>query len=526
MDSKSHFRFLARAACALFAALSVVQADTSREAAATAVVFSSTDPDSVALANDYAKKRGIPPDNLIGLKCSAAEEISRDEYLATISGPVRAHLLAKGLWTADPASGRIISSTGKFVAIIRGVPLKIRQDPNIAPNRAQPDPVGGRNEASVDSELAALAAIGISPAGALPNPYFRRYTPVLDLSTEPGLLMVSRLDGPDPITVRGMIDDALSAEADGLWGWAYVDSRGIKTGNYVEGDDWLRATLSSMRQKGIPALMDSSEQTLPDGFPITDAAIYYGWYADSVNGPFSDPLLRFRTGAIAAHIHSFSASTLRNPAANWCAPLLARGAAATVGNVYEPYLSLTHDLSILQDRLMAGFTFAESASMAMQVVSWMNVAVGDPLYKPYAVWQNDGAKGPAKPSSWEQYRSIVLAADGNVTAAAKQLRAAADSTGKSMFLEALAAAQLDAGDRDGALRSLRDAIDLEKRGPEQFRLGLEEYALLRATGDTRGASKVLSRIAAGSISARSRALLGSFYDNMNPPAPGPTPKMR
>jgi len=502
-------------------------AEPTREAAATVVLFNAADPDSTALAKYYAGRREIPADNLIGLACASTEEIGRDEYLATIAGPVRAHLLAKGLWTADPASGRVIAAAGRFAAIIRGVPLKIRPDPNIAPNRAQPDPIGSRNEASVDSELAALAAVGASPAGVLPNPYFRRFTPVLDLSTEPGLLMVARLDGPDPITVRGMIDDAISAERDGLWGWGYIDSRGIKSGAYAEGDDWLRALLSEMRLKGIPSLMDSSEQTLPDGFPVTDAAVYYGWYADAVNGPFADPLMKFRTGAIAVHIHSFSAATLRSATANWCGPLLARGAAATVGNVYEPYLALTHDLSILQDRLMEGFTFAESASMAMQVVSWMNVAVGDPLYKPYAVWfQGPAPAGPAKLSSWEQYRKIVLAANGDVVAAAKQLRAAADASDNSMFLEALAAAQLDAGDQDGALRSVRAAIAIETRTPEKFRLGLEECALLCASGDKRGAGKVLSRMASGQIPARSRTLLGSLYENMNPSTPGPTPKMR
>ena len=37
--------------------------------------------------------------------------------------------------------------------------------------------------------------------------------------------MVSRLDGPDPDTVRRLIDDALLVEKEGLKGRAYFDAR-------------------------------------------------------------------------------------------------------------------------------------------------------------------------------------------------------------------------------------------------------------------------------------------------------------
>ena len=36
-------------------------------------------------------------------------------------------------------------------------------------------------------------------------------------------------------------------------------------------------------------------------------------------------------GAVACHIHSFSASTLSNPVGYWTAPLLVRGAAFAPG---------------------------------------------------------------------------------------------------------------------------------------------------------------------------------------------------
>lgn len=501
------------------------EAAPSPEAKATVVLYNSADIESVNLAKHYATRREIPQDHLIGLTTALAEEISREEYIRTIAAPVRAALISRGFWKEEAASGRILQTKIRFVAIIRGVPLKIRPDETVIPNRTQPDVIGTRNEASVDSELMTLGLPAATIAGIRENPFFRRFTPVLDLDEAPEVLLVGRLDAPDAITVRGMIDDAISVERDGLWGWGYIDSRGIMSGPYSEGDKWLNGALDDMRKQGIPVLMDSSAETLPAGFPVTDAAVYYGWYAGDVNGPFADIFFRFRPGAVAVHIHSFSAATLRSTTQGWCGPLLVRGAAATLGNVYEPYLSLTADLQIFQDRLMAGFTLAESAWTATQGISWMSVVVGDPLYKPYAAWRMTGRVSPPTPSSWELYRRIIRANEGNILTASEKLRAAAKRTSNSLFLEALGAAQMDAGQKDAALQTITEALAIEKRIDVRFRLGLEEYAILRSTGDTMAASRTLSRMASEDVPAKSRELLAAFYEHMIP-NPGPSPKMR
>src|SRR5258708_27498725 len=67
-------------------------------AAATVVVFNETDRDSVELAHFYAEKRGIPKEQVIGLRCSKAEEISRGEYDKTIAQPLRKGLTANSWW--------------------------------------------------------------------------------------------------------------------------------------------------------------------------------------------------------------------------------------------------------------------------------------------------------------------------------------------------------------------------------------------------------------------------------------------
>jgi len=361
---------------------------SSPEAGATIVVFNRNDPDSGALAQYYAKCREIPAPQVVALDCPGTEEISRADYERTIAAPLRKIFESRGWWTIEAGeAGRsvVVATKIRFVALMRGMPLKIAGDPTMAPGRevsGLPALITSRNEASVDSELACLGEERYP--GIVGNPYFRRFTPILQNPVGPGLLLVARLDAPTPGIVRAMIDDALRAEREGLRGLAYVDARGITDGEYAEGDEWMRKIAASMRRAGLTVIFDELPETFAPDYPILDAAVYYGWYAGNVDGPFANPRFRFVPGAVAVHVHSFSASTLRSATANWCGPLLARGAAATLGNVYEPYIGLTVHLDIFQDRLMAGFTLAESAYTAQQALSWMGVVVGDPLYRPYA----------------------------------------------------------------------------------------------------------------------------------------------
>ncbi|MDX2080972.1 MAG: TIGR03790 family protein [Terrimicrobiaceae bacterium] len=455
------------------------------EAAVTLVLFNKNDPESADLAAYYAQRREIPKDRVVGLDCPGTEEITREQYETTIAKPVRRLFQKNGWWTMGrgPAGDRIVTGSAiRFVALIRGMPLKIAPDPTIPEATFIPDLpplLSSRNDASVDSELAVLGMAPPSPGGIVPNPYFRRFTPVLQNPIPPGILLPARLDGPTASIVRAMIDDSIMVEKTGLWGWSFVDGRGITTGGYAEGDQWMAAAVEAMRKQGLPVIFDKKPATFPPGYPITDAAVYYGWYAAAVEGPFAETTFNFRPGAVAVHIHSFSAATLRSAVANWCGPLLARGAAATLGNVYEPYLSLTANLDVFQDRLMAGFTLAESGWIAQRVLSWMTVVVGDPLYRPYAVWY-----GPGNPpdSAWATYRRLVRAARGSTLAAAPDLLAEADKTKNPVFAEGLGAAQFDAGDFSGALQSFTVAQGLVESGPVRLRIDTERLAAIQAGG--------------------------------------------
>src|SRR6266705_5856643 len=379
-------------------------------AASTIVLYNKNVPDSVALATFYAEQRGIVRDHLVGLECSTEEEISREGYDATIANPLRDIFKERQWWTLHETPEHkesVTASTIHFVAVIKGVPLKIRSASAYTGDAPGPGPIGNRNESSVDSELAVLPFFSHHISGGTPNPYFQNFSAISDLENAT-LLLVCRLDAPTAATVRGMIVDSIGTEKSGLWGRAYVDGAHKTGAGFAAGDEWLAEVTTQLHKVGIPVVYDETPAIFPDAYPMTDCALYYGWYAGNVAGPFTRPGFRFVPGAIAVHIHSFSARTLRDPNANWVAPLASKGAAASLGNVYEPYLQLTSHLDIFNNRLLHGFTFAESAYMSTPALSWMSIMVGDPLYRPYASWLQSDAQDAKSGAGWKMYHKFAV----------------------------------------------------------------------------------------------------------------------
>jgi uncharacterized protein (TIGR03790 family) len=178
-----------------------------------------------------------------------------------------------------------------------------------------------------------------------------------------------------------MIDDALWAEEHGLQGRAYFNTRGLTEGPYMEGDQWIRAACKDFQERRIASVLD--DRLFPVDYPMTEPMFYLGWYNENVCGPMSRSDFRFARGAVAYHLHSFAAWTVRSTNQKWAGPLLAHGAAATMGSVWEPYLDGQPYLDVFANRLVRGYTFAESAYMSQRVLAWMSVFLGDPLYRPF-----------------------------------------------------------------------------------------------------------------------------------------------
>jgi len=266
------------------------------------------------------------------------------------------------------------------------VPVKISRDPNLSEPVADKTRIElRRNEAAVDSELTALPLLlqNLALTGPARNPVYA-VTNGAQVHPTNGVLIVARLDGPSVEIARGLVDKAIEAETNGLWGRAYFDLRGLTNTNYKLGDDWIRGAAEMIRRLGFETSVDDRPETFSAAFPMSQIAFYAGWYDGQFSGPFTRPKVEFMPGAVAYHLHSFSAYVLRTPDQYWVGPLLARGVTATLGYVEEPYLEGTANVAALfADFTALGFSFGEAACAAQQSISWQTTVVGDPLYRPF-----------------------------------------------------------------------------------------------------------------------------------------------
>lgn len=349
----------------------------------TIVVYNKNFPGSETVSAHYVTQRSIPSSHRIALDCPPKEEISRAEYRTTIEAPLQRLFTENGWWELQElgTTRRVLSNKIHVIVLIHGVPLKIKDS---RPAEASSTLAGKRQSdgASVDSELAWLGNFNKQLNGWVQNPYFRSEDAFGDTDQAEHLL-VGRVDGPSVAECRRMIDEASEVERTGLWGRAYVDLAQKNEPGYKIGEDWLKNIIAQCDRDGIASVVDFNPATFPQYYPMNDAALYFGWYTRNANGPFLNPEFRLKKGAIACHIHSYSASTLRSTTNEWVGPLVDKGAAGVLGNVYEPFLSATTHLDIFFRRLLEGFTLIEAASMATPYLSWMSVVVGDPLYRPY-----------------------------------------------------------------------------------------------------------------------------------------------
>jgi uncharacterized protein (TIGR03790 family) len=240
--------------------------------------------------------------------------------------------------------------------------------------------------AAVDSEMTLIIAGSYQKNGWLPNPFnlgFERLPVISRIRAK--TLMVGRLDGPTPATARRLVDDALEVEKTGLSGVIYLDARGLTGqatfGSYVWFDQHL-LHLSDLLKKysDLKVVLDKQPGLFPPG-SCPDAALYCGWYslANYV------PAFKWNKGAVGYHVASSEATTLKKPGANvWCKRMLEEGVAATLGPVAEPYLASFPLPDQFFPLLMTGkLTLLEVYFLTVPQVSWMQVLIGDPLYRPF-----------------------------------------------------------------------------------------------------------------------------------------------
>lgn len=362
------------------------------------VIYNDQVPASKDVAEYYAKMRDVPDSQVFGFSLPTTEVMSRDEFRSQLQLPLAEKLESSRLWrfgytTIQGANGTpvhsvrcVTASKIRYALLCYGVPLRIAVDPNVREpeNPSVPDLFHG-NGASVDSELAWLPLIENDErlSGPMPNRLYGCTNSALLYPTN-GILLVTRLDGPGPDIAMGLVKKSVEAEKEGLWGRSYFDTRGITDPHYKLGDEWISGCAKLCTILGYDPIVDTNPGTFTADFPMSQIAIYAGWYSENVDGPFAQPVVEFMPGAFAYHLHSFSAATLRSTTDHWCGPLLAKGATCTMGCVDEPSLQFTPNVDAFLARWMVdGFTFGEAAWAAQPALSWQTTVIGDPLYCPY-----------------------------------------------------------------------------------------------------------------------------------------------
>ena len=354
--------------------------------ATTVVIANGQVPAGVELAKTFMRHRGIPDQNLIVLDLSTEEAITWSQYSDTLLNPLRRRLLAAGLLTGQLTADKDVRGRQDYlptaapklswIVLMHGVPLKIQPSGIKVLGGGKPGIRG--DQACVDSELALLATVNLDPEGAKPNPWFQQRA--LAAADAAEIIRTARLDGAIPADVLRAMQGAWRAEAQGLRGRAYVDVGGP----YPDGDTWFKNAAELTQQLGFPTDIENTRQQFGVKARSDAPAFYLGWYSQKAEGRFALPSVQLAPGAIALHLHSFSASTLRFDNAGWTPWLVKQGAAHTSGNVYEPYRTFTLRPDLLIQGLQQGMTAGEAAWYANPAVSWQGTILGDPFYRPFA----------------------------------------------------------------------------------------------------------------------------------------------
>lgn len=478
------------------------------------ILYSTRIPASRAVAEHYARARNVPENQWIGLETTSDNAITRAEYIAKVQTPILETLRERGLLTytnfISPATNghlggpaiRVTSARVRYLVLCWGLPFRIIHDPLQNGELPKDAPAAiKRNDASIDSELALLpTAGGYRLVAGLDNPFYKHIDRSHFHPTN-GIIMVGRLDGPTPEIARGLVDKALSCETNGFAGNAYFDLRNITSGSYRTGDEWLTNAAAACRKVGLSTYIDNNPATFPPTFPMSQIGVYMGWYAGSVDGPFTLPQVEFMPGAIAYHLHSFNGTQPRNPHSQWVGPLLVKGATVTFGSVDEPFLEFTPNAHVFMELLATGgFTIGEAAIASQQWLSWMNVFYGDPLFVPFQQnlnkQENEQIARRSPTVDWTVLRkvNIFLANPNDPSAIRESVIRHPPTTNSAILSEKVASMFADANQLKSAIQWARRALGNSPSTQQRVRILLNLAEWLDLTSQSVEAVKALREV--------------------------------
>ena len=349
-----------------------------------AVVINENSGESRQIGEYYARKRALPPSNVLRIRASAEETIDRSGYSSTIELPIAA------LLSRERLQDRVL-----YLVLTKGVPLRIS-------GVSGPD----GTESSVDSELTLLyrKMTGVSNlpvAGRIDNPYFlgardtrvaRRFT-----HRDHDIFLVSRLDAFTVGQALELIDKGSAPVTDGRIVLDQQDRLVNRTG-----EEWLKnaADRLTAQGRGDRVLL---ETTMKGARGVRPVLGYYSWGSSDPQNRVRKVDMGFAPGALAATFDSANARTFREPPVDWVpgdpadpshsfagssqsliGDLIQEGATGVAGQVAELDLQSAIRPEVLFSAYLSGFNLIESFYLAMPYLSWQSVVIGDPLCSPFA----------------------------------------------------------------------------------------------------------------------------------------------
>ena len=361
------------------------------------VIVNRASPTSLAVGNDYARKRNVA--NVLRVSCADSalsqsnETIAYTDYLSEIETPLRAFLAAH--------------SGINFIVTTKGVPIRVA-------GGETGEAYSGTTLTSLDGTIAAIdydidpQAVKITfndpSGGAVGTAWLNKYWDQhADFShAKFGGYLVTRLDGYSESDALALTKHALKSEA------------GLKPGKIlfdVEPDfgiaspgsqpapipstlitqenpysDWngdMKHAAIKLRARGIPYDLQKTETFVGNRHNLLG---YFSW--GSNDDHFSQTAynsLSFTPGAVGDTAVSTSARSFfpQSSGQSMIADLIAQGITGVKGYTDEPLLQAIASPTILTDRFTSGYSLAESFYAASHFVGWTDIVIGDPLTTPY-----------------------------------------------------------------------------------------------------------------------------------------------
>ena len=374
-----------------------------RSPAEVLLLANTNSPVSLAIADDYARKRNIT--HRLSVQCQDSalstenETITLAAYTQSLETPIRKYLAEH--------------TNIDFIVLTKGIPIRITGAAMGSCDEHSQVPAAIRGHPSVDSSLAALdydnlpgtLKIDITGSGAIGCAYSNRYWNV----TQPfshakyGGYLVTRLDGYTAADARALVSQALTAEQGLTNGTVLFDVQPIFglgdqtappapiTGKIILRESpWseynadMQHAHESLVKLGRPDELDLSETFIGHR---TNLLGYFSWGSNDArySGDAYQSLF-FAPGSLGDTAVSTSARTFlpTRGGQSLLVDLIAHGLTCGKGYVNEPLLQANASPTIVLDRYFSGYTMAESFYAASRFVGWEDVIVGDPLCCPYS----------------------------------------------------------------------------------------------------------------------------------------------